>query len=77
MVSNWRSFVGSKGMPDAQVAYWESALRRMSASDEWKKELEANFWTNEFLDHVETRRLMDRDAVQLKAFLTELGLARQ
>ena len=77
VVSNWRSFVGPKGMADAQVAYWESALKRMSDSDEWKKELEANFWTNEYMDHVETRSLMDRDNVQVKAFLIELGLAKQ
>lgn len=77
VVSNWRSFVGPKGMSDAQVAYWENALKRMSQSDEWKKELEANFWTNEYLDHVETRRQMDRDNIQLKAFLTELGLSKQ
>ena len=77
VVSNWRSFVGPKGMADAQVAYWESALKRMSDSDEWKKELETNFWTNEYMDHVETRSLMDRDNVQVKAFLIELGLAKQ
>ena len=77
VVSNWRAFVGPRAMADAQVAYWESALKRMSESDEWKKELEANFWSNEFLDHVETRRQMDRDHVQQKSFLTELGLAKQ
>lgn len=77
VVSNWRAFVGPRAMADAQVTYWESALKRMSESDEWKKELEANFWSNEFLDHVETRRQMDRDHVQQKSFLTELGLAKQ
>ena len=29
------------------------------------------------MDHVETRGLMDRDNVQVKAFLIELGLAKQ
>lgn len=76
VVSNSRSITGAKGMTEAQIAYWDQALRRMIDSDEWKKELEANFWTSEYMGSVETRKSLDRDNVQLRAFLTDLGLAR-
>jgi putative tricarboxylic transport membrane protein len=76
VVSNWRNVIGPKGMSDAQVTFWEEAFRRMTESDEWKKELETNFWTSEFMRHTETRKAMDRDYALLRIFMTELGLAK-
>lgn len=75
VVSNWRSVVGPKGMTGPQIAYWEAVLRRMADSEEWKKELEANFWSGEYLASVEARRFMEQDNIRVKAFLTDLGLA--
>lgn len=63
-------------MTGPQIAYWEAVLRRMADSEEWKKELEANFWSGEYLASVEARRFMEQDNVQVKAFLTDLGLAK-
>ena len=76
VVSNWRAIVGPKGMTPAQVAFWEEALRRFTESAEWKKEVEANFWVSEFMNRAETMRFLERDHAALKAFLSELGLAR-
>lgn len=76
VVSNWRSVMGAKGMTTAQVAFWENALKRFTESDEWKKELEANFWVGDFKNSAETRKFLDRDNAQLKAFLTEIGLVK-
>ena len=76
VVSNSRSFTGPKGMSEAQIAYWEGALRRMTETEAWKKELEANFWSSEYLGGAETRKSLDRDNVVLRAFLTDLGLAK-
>ncbi|MGQ0522455.1 MAG: tripartite tricarboxylate transporter substrate binding protein [Betaproteobacteria bacterium] len=76
VVSNWRSVIGPKGMTEAQLTYWERALRRMAESEEWKKELEVNFWTSEFTGSAETRKRMERDNAQERAFLVELGLAK-
>jgi len=76
VVTNSRSVIGARGMTDAQIAYWDAALRRMIESDEWKRELEANFWSTEYMGSIETRMYLERDNVQLRAFLTELGLAR-
>jgi putative tricarboxylic transport membrane protein len=68
--------VGPRGMTEAQVAYWEAALRRMSESEEWKKELEANFWSSEFMGGADMRKSLERDNVVLRAFLVDLGLAK-
>lgn len=76
VVSNWRMMIGAKGMTEAQIAYWEDVMRRLSESEEWKQELEANFWTNEYMGSVETRKYLDRDNAQTRAFLVELGLAK-
>lgn len=76
VVSNWRNVIGPKGMGDAQVAFWEVAFRRMTESDEWKKELEANFWSSEFMRGADTRKVMERDYALLRVFMTELGLAK-
>lgn len=76
VVSNWRNVIGPKGMTDAQVTFWEEALRRMTETDEWKKELEANFWSSEFMRGAESRKAMERDYALLRTFLIELGLAK-
>lgn len=75
-VSNWRGFVGPKGMTGVQVAYWEQFMRRLAESDEWKKELDANFWSSDLKGGAPYRMQMDEDNAQLRAFLTELGLAK-
>jgi putative tricarboxylic transport membrane protein len=76
IVSNWRAMVGPRGMTPAQVTYWEQAFQRFVESDEWKKELEASFWASEYLRSAETRKYMDQDNAQVRAFLAELGLAK-
>lgn len=76
VVSNWRGLWGPKGLKAAQVTYWEEAAQRLVESGEWKKELETNFWMNEFLRSSDTRLYLDRDYAQARAFLSELGLAK-
>ena len=76
VVSNWRIIVGPRGMTAAQVAYWEGALRRFGDSEEWRKELEANFWTHEFMASADTVRFLERENKEARAFLVELGLAK-
>ena len=76
VVAQWRGVVGPKGMSDAQVAYWERTLKRMTESAEWKQDLDKNFWTPEFMNAREMRQFMDRDNAALKSFLGDLGLAK-
>ena len=76
VVSNWRIIVGPRGMTPAQVAYWESALQRFGDSEDWKKELETNFWTHEFMASAETIKFLERENKDARGFLVELGLAK-
>lgn len=48
----------------------------MIETDEWKNELETNFWTSRYTGSVGTRQHMDRDNEQVRAFLSDLGMAR-
>ncbi|HYC46353.1 MAG TPA: tripartite tricarboxylate transporter substrate binding protein [Burkholderiales bacterium] len=76
VVTQWRIVVGPKGMSDAQVAYWEDALRRLRETDEWKKELEANAWKAENLTSAEARKFLERENGEMRTFLGELGLVK-
>jgi putative tricarboxylic transport membrane protein len=76
IVSNWRGMVGPGGMTPAQTAFWDGALRGLTQSDEWKKELERNNWADDFRASAEARRYMEEDYKELRAFLTELELAK-
>ena len=76
VVSNWRTFLGPKGLSAAQVAYWERVFKRLTESAEWKKELDENFWQNDFLTSAEARKQMERDDARLRVFLKELALVK-
>jgi putative tricarboxylic transport membrane protein len=76
VVSNWRAIMGPKGLTPQQIAYWEQAFQRFVDSEEWKKELETNFWRSEYMRSSETRKYLDQDNAQARAFLAELGLAK-
>lgn len=76
VVMNWRNFIGPRGMTQAQIAYWEEVVRRLGESEEWKKELETNYWSSDYMSSIETRKFLERDNAQARAFLVDLGLAK-
>ena len=48
----------------------------MADSDEWKKELEANTWTSEFMRSAEARKFLERETTEVRSFLVDLGMAK-
>lgn len=76
IVSNWRGLIGPPGMTPAQTAYWDNALKQLAQTEAWKKELADNNWDNEYRPSAETRKYMDAEYAELKAFLTELELVK-
>ena len=76
VVSNWRAFLGPRGLAPARLAYWEQAFRRLNESDEWKKELADNLWIADYQPGAALRAQLDRDDAQQRAFLKELALAK-
>lgn len=73
---NWRGVVGPKGLTVAQTAYWERVLANLVRTDEWKRDMEQNFWTDFYMGSEETRKFLEKENATLKAVLTDLGLAK-
>ena len=51
-------------------------MKRMMEADEWKAEMEQNFWQANFQNSAATRKFLAKDFEEAKSFLTELGLAK-
>jgi putative tricarboxylic transport membrane protein len=72
----WRAIVGPKGLGAAQVAYWETVLRKVTEYPEWKADLEKHYWSDYFTPSAQFRKVLDREYESSKAVLADLGLAR-
>jgi len=73
----WRAIMGPKGISAAQVAYWENALAKATQVPEWREDLERNFWSDDFATSAQFRKDLEKDYAEMKAVLTDLGLAKQ
>lgn len=76
VVSNWRGIVGAKGLSGAQVTYWEDIFSKVTAADDWKKSLDAQFWDGNFLRSREFAKYIENDYNQTKTIMIDLGLAK-
>ena len=77
VADTFRGIIGPRGMSDAQIAYWENAFARLAQTDEWKAEVAAKLWENNFMGSRDSRKYLAAEYAEQKAILTELGLARQ
>jgi len=76
VVSVWRMISAPPGLTAAQTAFWHDALRKTTATPEWKRDLETHYQSDEFMAGAELNRALDGLYVQLKALLTDLDLAK-
>jgi putative tricarboxylic transport membrane protein len=76
VVSNWRVMVAPRGTGSQPVAYWENVLARVVESDDWKKMLEEDVLTNQFLKSAETRTYLNAQYDELKALLNAFGMTK-
>src|SRR6185295_10391009 len=67
VVSQWRVLIGPKAMTAGQIAYWENVMRRLMEAEDWKNELETNFWRASYQGSAETRKFLTRDYQDAKA----------
>jgi tripartite-type tricarboxylate transporter receptor subunit TctC len=77
VVEGWRGVIGPKGMKESSVAYWEDALAKMIATDEWKKDLERNMWESKFLRSAPMNEFLKVQTEQFRRTLSDLGLAKR
>jgi len=77
VLSNWRVVLAPRGIGAQQTAYWESVLARMVDAAEWKKMLERDVVTANFLRSAETGKFLSEEYDELKGLLNALGLVKQ
>ena len=75
--TNWRSVIGPPGMARRHVAYWEDVLATVVNTEEWKKDLERNFWTANFLTGTAAGKYVDQQGELFRNVFIELGMAKQ
>src|SRR5258707_6907013 len=54
----WRGVIGPKGMTPAQIAYWDTELARLAASDEWKKYFAEHQLEGDYRSRRESRQVL-------------------
>jgi len=72
----WRGLAGPKGMSRAQIQFWDDTLGRMAKTDEWKKQLAQFDMEDVYRNSADTARYWKAEYNEVKAVLTELGLAK-
>lgn len=76
VVSVWRMITMPPGLTPAQLAFWQEALKKTTETPEWKRDLETNYQSDEFMAGKELAQGLDALYAQLKALLTDLELAK-
>jgi putative tricarboxylic transport membrane protein len=72
--SSWRGFYGPKGLTAPQLAFWDQAFARAVKSEEWRKDIEQNAWSEDYTGSAATRKQLDAEETLLKGMLVELGV---
>jgi putative tricarboxylic transport membrane protein len=75
--STWRVLVGPKGMPAAQVAWWDNVLKKAMATPEWTTALKRNMWSADYRASTQAAAFLKDENSRLTPLLSELGLAKQ
>jgi putative tricarboxylic transport membrane protein len=71
----WRGMIGPRGMSPAQITFWDDALTKMIQDAQWKKDLEANYWGDNYLPSAKAQAHLANEYREFKAILSDLGLA--
>jgi putative tricarboxylic transport membrane protein len=70
----WRGFIGPKSLTPPQIAFWDSTFAKMVQSNEWRKELDDNAWSDDFRGSADTRKHLDAEYELLRKMLADLGV---
>ena len=72
----WRGILGAKGLRPAEVAYWNDVFRKVVQTEDWKADLAKNYWLDIYADAAGMRKWLDSENAEVRALLTELGMAK-
>lgn len=73
--SNWRGLVAPPGITDEAKARWITTLEKMHGTEEWKKALSDNGWTDAFITGDEFSTFLTDQDKRVSDVLSALGLA--
>lgn len=77
VMPSFRMFIGARGWTPQQVRFWDAALGALAKSPEWKKELDANEWRDQYLNSADSRKYLEARYNEYHKALTELKLAKR
>lgn len=72
----WRGILGAKDLTPAQIAYWDGVFRNLTQTEDWKADLQRNYWVDIYAGAAGTRRWLDAENTEVRNLLTELGMAK-
>jgi putative tricarboxylic transport membrane protein len=75
-VATWRAIFGAKGITPGQVKYWEDALARLFATDEWKTRVTEDNVAAPPLRGAELVKYLEDQYAYTRGVLVEIGLVR-
>lgn len=75
-ISNWRGIIGAPELSAAQIAFWDRTFKKLITTEEWRVELERNFWENDYLSSADARKFLAAEYQNLKTLLVELSMAK-
>jgi putative tricarboxylic transport membrane protein len=73
---NWRGIFAPPGIPPAEVKYWREALKKMTETAAWKKELQDHQWVASFEDETFVDSLA-KETRMYTDLLTSLNLVKK
>jgi tripartite-type tricarboxylate transporter receptor subunit TctC len=76
ILATWRAVFGAKSIAAPQIAFWENALARAFAAEEWKDWMSKNDVTAPPLRGAELVKYLDAQYNHTRSVLVELGLAK-
>jgi putative tricarboxylic transport membrane protein len=72
----WRGIFGPKDMSADAKSYWDAALKKLSDSEEWKKNLQANNWESDYKSSDDFKTFLGQQEILVKDILTALGMQK-
>lgn len=75
-MTNFRAVIAPKNTDAAAVTFWEHRFAQLAAEDEWKKDLDANLWSANYLNTKATITAIADYADEVDALVAALGLRK-
>lgn len=75
--SSHQGIMAAQKLTPEQIAYWEKVLKQATDTQEWKDFVARNQWTESFISGKDADAFALSEQDEMRAILTELGLAKQ